>query len=773
MSQPKRRLNRFERTAMRRAFVTQLRLMVMPGSSFVQSATTALAGEKGRLACFPSLQSIYDDFTGFWNLLAYQQIAGGSLNTEFSTTLKASRELHRVISLLNNANLPLRRNKYNTDLQPIIRLIFEDIADQNELDILQRCYIHTGTLKTVANDLNMIITEAIPKFLTDDGAKPVGADHHRGGFLRSIKDAVAITRGELFLLLGGIGSGKSTFLKRYQKTIGKTLLDEKSLWFLVDFIRPPDEPMMEHFVWSKVLDDLRSRYKHHECEKKKYLKEVFADDIAALELNVLSGFKEGTHKYETELSKYLHEWTSDLSRYVPKLVQVTCKRLGLKPVLFIDNVDQLSPDYQAKIFLLAQHVTGAMSSISIVALREESYYTANMRRTFTAYSTRRFHIASPLFKPMIANRIEYALKRLEKQQEDDQITPREEYRRQSIVDFLKIVEGGILENVRIGRFIQSLCYGNMRLALEMFSTFLVCGTTDVGKMLNIYGRDGWYNIAYHEFVKAIMLEDRSYYKDEASKIGNIFNVGSEPNSSHFTSWRIILSLLEHRGVSSPEGIGYLELSRMVVAFENVFDNVQDFLAAMNRMVRRHLIEPNTRSPESVKDASHVRVTSAGWYYIRHLVPTFAYLDLVLQDTPLNDPSLEKQLRQSVYDVNNLPDEEDQKLERVRSRFKRVELFLDYLVKEEAAERAEFGLDRIDSPLAKPIMKDIKASFESEREWIDRRLRENRERYKEEYVVDGYEEEEQEVANQADDVDEDEDATDSPPQSPTTAPAKPN
>jgi hypothetical protein len=89
-------------------------------------------------------------------------------------------------------------------------------------------------------------------------------------------------------------------------------------------------------------------------------------------------------------------------------------------------------------------------SSKVVALREESYYTANMRRTFTAFSTRRFHIASPLFKPMIANRIEYALKRLEKQQADDQITPHEEHQRQSMVDFLKIVEGGILENMRIG-----------------------------------------------------------------------------------------------------------------------------------------------------------------------------------------------------------------------------------------------------------------------------------------------------------------------------------
>jgi len=39
------------------------------------------------------------------------------------------------------------------------------------------------------------------------------------------------------------------------------------------------------------------------------------------------------------------------------------------------------------------------------------------------------------------------------------------------------------------------------LALQMFTTFLASGTTDVDKMLRIYRRDGGYLVAFHEFVK--------------------------------------------------------------------------------------------------------------------------------------------------------------------------------------------------------------------------------------------------------------------------------
>ena len=54
------------------------------------------------------------------------------------------------------------------------------------------------------------------------------------------------------------------------------------------------------------------------------------------------------------------------------------------------------------------------------------------------------------------------------------------------------------------------------------------------------------------------------------------------------------------------------------------------------------------------------MTSAGIYYVATLTKAFAYLDLVLQDTPLNDPSVEAYLRQSVFDVDNLSDRDDVK-----------------------------------------------------------------------------------------------------------------
>jgi rhamnose utilization protein RhaD (predicted bifunctional aldolase and dehydrogenase) len=116
------------------------------------------------------------------------------------------------------------------------------------------------------------------------------------------------------------------------------------------------------------------------------------------------------------------------------------------------------------------------------------------------------------------------------------------------------------------------------------------------------------------------------------------------------------------------------------------------------------------------------------------VRSFAYLDLVLQDTPLNDRSVEWYLRDSVHHVDNLADREEEKLQRMSIRFERVARFLDYLQKEEVQEIKTYGLQDRDSVIADQIVPVIKSAHEQERLRIERRLRENRERYAEDVVA---------------------------------------
>jgi hypothetical protein len=690
---------------------------------------------------FPSLEYIEAHFTDFWNLLSFDAIQKGSLDAAFGSQIRPARQLLRVVDRLFNAGLPLQRNRLHAQLHPIMEAIFKDIADQDPLEILESCYVHTGSLRIVAQDLNAVITDSIPEFIVEQGGEEIvqGPDH-AGSFGTAVAGAVKHRSGQLYLLLGGIGSGKTTFIKRYEREVGKQVLEGKTLWFHLDFLGAPVDPQtMEFFAWTTVLQELRGRYGHLNLETRRNIKKAFADQLEVLQQTVLKAYRQSHEAYEDSISPYLGKWVGDTSDYVPRLLKVASADRKLHIVLFIDNVDQLAPAAQALVFLLAQRVTRTVSALTILSLREESYYTANLKRTLTAYTNRKFHIASPRFRRMIDSRVRFALGVLEQSSgpTDYVLGHGIAIDRPAIADFLKIIETSIFEkNHNIARFIEALCFGNMRLALDMFTLFMTSGATDVDKMLKIYRHSGAYFVAFHEFVKSIMLGDRRYYKDESSDILNVFDCGAERNSSHFTSLRVIHALSGRRGESTREGQGFVEISKVAGMSEDVFDNREDVVRTLNRLVVRQLIESNTKSVETITGASHVRITSAGWYYARYLVRSFSYLDLVLQDTPVDDPNVEARLRAAVEEVGNLADREDEKLVRMQVRFRRVRDFVQYLRAQEEIERAEFSLAKRGGIWADPIMPAIEQRIEEEVTYIERRLLENRERFAEDLTFGG-------------------------------------
>jgi hypothetical protein len=301
---------------------------------------------------------------------------------------------------------------------------------------------------------------------------------------------------------------------------------------------------------------------------------------------------------------------------------------------------------------------------------EETFVRSKRTGTLATYTTAGYHLPPVSVVDIISKRLTFIVDELEHDGLSKQLLPNPN-QSAKLAAVLSIVNSSITHDRKHARFfLESIAMGNLRKAMDIFSSFLVSGHTDAGKILSIAG----YYIPLHEFIKSIGLGDNRNYQSELSPILNLFSISDESRPSHFTKIRILELLFFHRNRSAASlGVGFYRTVDLKSSLEIIGTSESDVMESLKLLSTYALIENDVYDVRVVSDA--YRITPAGRYYIRYLALRFAYSDLVLQDTPICDVAAFDKIK----DLASSQDMED--------RFSRVKTFLDYLRREEDREYA--------------------------------------------------------------------------------------
>jgi len=384
------------------------------------------------------------------------------------------------------------------------------------------------------------------------------------------------------------------------------------------------------------------------------------------------------------------------------------------PSLIIDNVDQHrsdSPKFHEKVFLEANSLTKELRTITIITLREESYYASKRKGVFDAYNLESYQLHPPSFRKMLLARLKYSIEKIRSSGNILQktLSSHLEYEQYSddLIDFLEIVRDTINRSYRrsVSRFISSTSGGDMRKALELFERFLVSGNTKVNEILDTKEKYGGYTIGEHQFVKSIVLNNLRYYSQEPSYLMNMFDFNTQIHSSHFLKLRILKYAERLLGNDSIYGKGFVSINQLRKDASDMSISPEAIEDALVKMAEYGLILLNTRSRENLDHASHFILTDCGNYYLTVLIKRFSYVDLILSDTPIADIDLVEELRVLIPE------------KWIYTRFERTRKFLEYLQK---MEKREFELNpryRF-SPLCKhKFASSMLSSFKNEKRYI--------------------------------------------------------
>lgn len=690
--------------------------VVTNGSQYVlfKTRVSGKSWRDGIAIVWHDLKDIKDDFATFYSLLCRDAVRSGSLLQRFSDFEGVTASLYSPLEFVHNPDAELVRNRFWTHLARIVGPLLTDQPDNVDLqeEIIRHCYIRTPLSDQVDANIDSLMRDLPQAFLRT--AQAVHIEPHLGGrtaFDHAIEADVKASRAGTYILTGGVGSGKTTFLRRFQRVVQAGFVKTYCVWIHVDFLSFGNvdaeqlQQELRRFTFRQIREGLLAEYPDFCPQTGDDLRKLFASKIDEARLTVLFGLAESSQVWNDRVNALVHRLVDDDSAFVGAVLRGAANR-GRRIVLVLDNTDQLGEAFQEAVFLLSQRLSKEVNALTIVSLREEKFFAAYRRGLFDAYGDRRFHIGSPNLEDVIRRRLTYSIERYRASQKTGLVAEPEEMQRQITTLLTIFIASTTRGNRNIVRLLASVSNADMRYALAIFREFVSSGNTDVDKILGIAARYGNYTVPFHEFAKSAILGSRRYYRSSLSHVLNVFVRSAARGASHLTALRLLARLAAAQGASSLHGDGFVATPQLLGEYRQSFGLADDLLQRGEELLRRGLIESEPPKAASLEMTDALRLSASGAYYWHYLVRSFAYTDLVLVDTPIRDRDLANRLA----DIAPITD--------LTVRFERVRMFVAYMASEEDAELT--GSLRNDGPYRTPVTRGISEQLEREIRYIRRR-----------------------------------------------------
>lgn len=620
-----------------------------------------------------------------------------SLQSAFEGSSPDSREVFFPKERIASFNQTINSNALARHIRGIVQKYFGPI-DVNDLEFVERCYVFERAHDKNVRGIRTLIRDSVSPFMETYGVTETEDAETGGAFANRLAKGVRTeSKGDVVILFGGKGSGKSTFIKKVLLYKPPQYLKKHSVPIIVDLLSAPKDPtsVREH-LWRAIIGRLDTD--QILLSDRDSLLRLFDDRFEVAKRQDLCGLFEDSEAYNLKLNNLISDWKND-QRYVASRLVGWHRKHHRGVIVAVDNTDQLENELQDYAFSLAAEVSQDLGCVVLISMREERFYASKIRGMLDAYQNSAFHISSPTPDEVFSLRIAYVQELIK-----TGAVETEEDSRGDIQRFFRVFSDDFYRNPPspLNQFISASAHGNIRLALDLFADLVLSGYTNATEMAQ--SRSGW-NLLIHQVIKPLMTPTRLFYDEKASKIPNLFQIRSSEGGSNFTGLRILKRLSIAQDPLSPSFVAMSELRGF---FVETFGSDLDFREWVDRLLASNLVESSTRHDIYSENIDSLRITSFGQFSLAELYKAFTYVDLVCTDCGMRSESHCNGLV-NLANVEVQLFNERKRFDRIKRRLEKMDLFVSYLAQEEEREVAYYGLGT-----EYQFVPDIVASWDAEK-----------------------------------------------------------
>ena len=550
---------------------------------------------------------------------------------------------------------PLPYNRFAAPLAPLLAKYFSSSRQENTHDIVRKAYVSTDEVTEYDRILESLLKErlATRKGPILEHLTPL---RHGEGHIKDVLATFAEKRpetGQLQIIQGAVGSGKSLFIERYKEVLQPEESRSKTRWSVIDFNTAPvtlsgaEQWLCETFIESFVKENPQVDLSLPQISRSVYSRKLQSRRPVYAEYEKISAERAILARAE-DLAKWQDqplETASGIADYV-----LGSRREVL--VVVMDNVDKLDLDNQLAAFQLTLWFMQRTRAFVVLQMRDETYERYRNRPPLDTFRTGVvFHISPPRFVDVVKRRLDLALEALGLENRTTgsftvETGMRIKYDADERVTFLRQLYEALFEGRRnIARVLEALAGKDVRKALEMFVSIIISGhLNELTIASNTIGGGGT-PLREYTILKILM---RTHYRLASKSSGfvkNLFAFNEKCRSAdNFIAVEILYFLAKNRKVTGGIGLeGYFTYVQIVDGLQIYGYDPEDILLVLGDLLTADLISNDRMSSGKVEIDDALRITASGFIHVRILVGRFEYLFGVIADTPIFDQQVATQL----------------------------------------------------------------------------------------------------------------------------------
>ena len=593
-------------------------------------------------------------------------------------------------------------NSFAAELAPTLRRYFTSTTQNDDPDIYERGYVGSDDVTEYDRILESLLKDRLTsRRALSEELSPTRANEPK------LAKAIAKFRddrppeGQLQLITGSVGTGKSLFVRRYKELLQPENQARATHWAFINFNNAP-EPLASAQDWfcERFIDSFYRENPQFDPYANENLTRIFSEDLQKRR-GIYDEIKKKMSAAEAEKARIndLDEWQKDQRRLALGISRHFTGQRQEVVVVVMDNVDRLDLESQLGAFTLSLWFLDQSKAFVILQLRDETYERfKNSKPLDTFRSGVVFHITPPRFLDVVKRRLELSLEYLARNSPDTleyhlSTGIRIRYPNSMLGKFMRSIYLELFERRNnLSRILQGLAGRDIRRALDMFVSILNSGHLHEEALTSAAVGAGGIAIPEYRILRILMRTEYRFFNNNSGFVSNIFYLDEDwQQPNNFILPEILFWLSDNRKRRGEIGLeGYFSVARIADELQRRGYVRDDVCQACSWLLQRNLIEADHMNQSSVDFVNSVKVTAAGFIHLRVLCERIEYLYGVLTVTPMSDPHTAADVSEYVLRESQMG--ELGAFQQIRA----IELFLEYLKRQFAHLKGaypEFGHDR--------------------------------------------------------------------------------